>query len=164
MKQLHEDFRCACGKLLFRGLILTGEVEVKCRFCKETRVIHGLTGALADSHRYVLFVDREGLIVRTGETAGAHSGYTPEDLARMYVQDLLVMVSPAFFPTLWETIMGEGTTVVLFQTLQRNKDKSMVPVSVEAQPFKNRVGAYIVFIVKMKEREHPFDVGGTLKE
>jgi hypothetical protein len=28
-----QDYRCECGKLLFRGLLLSGIVELKCKRC-----------------------------------------------------------------------------------------------------------------------------------
>lgn len=34
-----EEYRCNCGKLLFKGHELRGEVEIKCRRCTKIQLI-----------------------------------------------------------------------------------------------------------------------------
>ncbi|GEM_PF-2770204 len=36
-----QDFRCRCGKLLFRGVLMESNVEVKCRKCGFMNEFHG---------------------------------------------------------------------------------------------------------------------------
>lgn len=37
---LHSEFRCKyCGKLLFKGFLIDGEIEVKCKNCHEMTVL-----------------------------------------------------------------------------------------------------------------------------
>jgi len=36
MKRIYlKEYRCACGKLLFKGSLFRGTVEIKCRHCRE---------------------------------------------------------------------------------------------------------------------------------
>ena len=40
-----QEYRCSCGKLLFKGDVVKGCVEIKCKRCGMMRVITG-TGLL----------------------------------------------------------------------------------------------------------------------
>jgi len=50
----YQEYRCVqCKKLLFKGLLIEGEVEVKCRHC------HGVTTAKASqSNEYLCAIKR----------------------------------------------------------------------------------------------------------
>lgn len=37
-----QEFRCTCGKLLFKGLLLKGVVSIKCRACKSIAIFDGI--------------------------------------------------------------------------------------------------------------------------
>lgn len=42
MKNLYREYRCKNdGKLLFKGIIVESEIEIKCKACHELNVIHG---------------------------------------------------------------------------------------------------------------------------
>lgn len=43
-KSWHREYRCDCGKLLFKGLLVDSEVEVKCRGCKQITTVVGEEG------------------------------------------------------------------------------------------------------------------------
>ncbi len=34
------EYRCTCGKLLFKGVLFFSSIEIKCKRCGEIRVIH----------------------------------------------------------------------------------------------------------------------------
>lgn len=37
----HKEYRCkSCKKLFFKGLLIEGEVEVKCKYCHSLTTIH----------------------------------------------------------------------------------------------------------------------------
>jgi phage FluMu protein Com len=120
MKEILEDYRCTCGKLLFRGLILTGGVEVKCKYCKNIQTIDGLTGKLSTDARYLLFLDEKGHIVQASSTAKKHAGFEPIELVGMYVADLLLLLEPSFYNALWEAT-GNGETRVFFKRCKNTR-------------------------------------------
>jgi phage FluMu protein Com len=163
MKEVLHDYRCECGKLLLRGLILTGGVEVKCRVCKKMQTIDGLTGKLSTDTRYILFLNERGEVVSASDSAPTHVGFALEKIVGMHVTDLIVMLAPAFYSTLWEAFGEQGKTVVLFQTLQKHEDRSVAPVTIEAQPFIAADDRYVVFMVERKNAERQFGTGGTLQ-
>lgn len=40
-QSIYKEYRCPNdGKLLFKGLLVEGEVEVKCKYCKELVIIN----------------------------------------------------------------------------------------------------------------------------
>ena len=149
MKETVADFRCACGKLLFRGMILSGGIEVKCRSCKRIETIESYAGSAADTERYVLVLNAEGAIVRTSASAPAILGYRRDDLPQKHASDVVVMLSPQFFSSLWEALSGAGPTIFLFQSLQRHRDQSLSPIEVEAQYLPSAEGA-VIFTVRKK--------------
>ncbi|MEK7540325.1 MAG: hypothetical protein AAB558_03695 [Patescibacteria group bacterium] len=41
LQSIYQEYRCPNdNKLLFKGLLVEGEVEVKCKYCKELVTIH----------------------------------------------------------------------------------------------------------------------------
>jgi len=43
----YKEYRCECGKLLFKGLLIESEVQIKCRGCGK---IISITGEKADKY------------------------------------------------------------------------------------------------------------------
>jgi phage FluMu protein Com len=164
MKEILLDYRCTCGKLLMRGLILSGTVELKCRFCKEVTTIQGLSGGLTSDHRYSVFVNHRGEIVRASSTATGHHGHSLVALEKLHLSELIVMLDSVFFKTLWDALGSGGSTVAVFHTLQKNSDKSLTPVSVTAQFFNSTDDSYIVFTIEKKRSDNTFGIGGTVME
>lgn len=131
MSELLEDYRCACGKLLFRGLLLVGSVEVKCRECKHVSIASGLVH-LSGKDRCTVVLNERGAIVKTAFAQGA-TGYRPEELLQLRIQDLVVVLQDDFYPALWESLDSEGRSSALIPTLQKNKDRSIHPIRMEAR-------------------------------
>jgi PAS domain S-box-containing protein len=160
MKEILQDYRCECGKLLLRGLIFTGGIEVKCKYCKKIQTINGLTGELLTNTRYIMFVDENGVIVNTSSSISKHLGFSSAELLGTYVVDYFMMLEPNFYAVLWETLAEEKTDT-LFYTLQKNKDKSLVPVTIDAKRFRIKDADYGVFTVEKKFSKKLFGPGGV---
>lgn len=43
-KDWYQEYRCECGKLLFKGVLVDSEVEVKCKGCKKLVTLKGMEG------------------------------------------------------------------------------------------------------------------------
>lgn len=148
MKEI-ADVRCECGKLLFRGVILSSAIEVKCRSCKRIETIEPFYGSALDTQRYVLVLNIEGRIVRCSASASAILGYSIDELLKKTVSDVIVMLSPKFYSSLCEVLGSKGPTIFLFQSLQRHKDRSLTPIEVEAQYLSNTAGT-VIFTVRKR--------------
>jgi len=49
MKESH-DYHCSCGKLLCKGAIFDGEIQIKCKRCGKIQTIEDLTVLKEDFH------------------------------------------------------------------------------------------------------------------
>lgn len=100
---LLKEYRCACGKLLFRGLMHISTVEVKCKRCGKTRVFRD---DARGARSFMLVVDDGGKVV------DACDGIVALELSRQYVvgkllSDILPLVRDAQYQ---EIINTEGKT------------------------------------------------------
>ncbi len=60
-QNLLKEYRCACGKLLFKGLLLFSVVEVKCKRCGNT-VSFGKLAPGEERVSFAVFLDEHGII------------------------------------------------------------------------------------------------------
>ena len=85
-----EEHRCEkCKKLLFRGLVGLGLVEVKCGRCGQVNVLisydamlHGKPGA------YILVYNTSGEIIAASSSAEDVLGYTSGQLSKLHITDV----------------------------------------------------------------------------
>lgn len=73
------DYRCNCGKLLFRGLVFHSSVEAKCPRCNKLNFIEGL-GMVHNSGRAEILATAKGKMVKVSPSVEAVLGYQPEEL------------------------------------------------------------------------------------
>lgn len=45
-----QEFRCECGKLLFKGELVSCKIEVKCRKCHKLMLVSGSSGEITREH------------------------------------------------------------------------------------------------------------------
>jgi hypothetical protein len=79
-----QEYRCSCGKLLFKGFLLLSLVEIKCKRCAKTTVFGALYQG-ADSPAFALRMSTDGLITDyyaygANITSSNPFGYAPVDL------------------------------------------------------------------------------------
>ncbi len=64
-----KEYRCTCGKLLFKGKLLLSTVEVKCRHCRTINTYH------EEYHEgkvsFVIFLNNNGIVVDVCRTAAS---------------------------------------------------------------------------------------------
>lgn len=150
MREILNDYRCSCGKLLLRGLIITGGVEVKCRYCKQTRTIEGIGMGSLQHDGYILITDEHGRIVKVSSKASRILGYEKEELLHVHIHDLIVMIEPNLYAKLWQALGHKGQTIMLLQTLQKYKDHSLGPIQAEVRSLYTDDERYLVFIIEKK--------------
>ncbi len=163
MKDIHEDFRCPCGKLLLRGLILSGTIEIKCRFCKKIQTLDGHSDGKQSSEKYLFTANRDGKISKMSKNAPKILGHSNEHLLGSYVEDIVVMLSPNFYSQLWSSVVELSEGKVVFESLQRSADSSLSPVSIETQKVRLQNEPHIIFQVERKKTlKSLFSAGGTI--
>lgn len=64
-----KEYRCDCGKLLFKGMLAIGFVEVKCRRCGRLKLMTGLVNDVFDSESCTIMLNRSGDILSSSRSA-----------------------------------------------------------------------------------------------
>lgn len=90
MSALLDEQRCEkCSKLLFRGMVGLGFIEVKCARCGHINLLnsydamlHGTPGA------YILVYDRSGRLIAGSHSAESILGYSADELQKQSMQEI----------------------------------------------------------------------------
>ncbi len=84
------DQRCQnCNKLLFKGVLGLGLVEVKCPRCGNISILHSFDELLVSNpDAYILVFEPGGRIVAASDSALRQLGYSTEELTSLTMQDL----------------------------------------------------------------------------
>lgn len=151
MKNVFEDYRCSCGKLLFRGFILSGAVQVKCRECKRIVDMGGIASGSNDS-LYLLVCNESGRIERASSSATAVLGMADQEICARDIADILVFFSPEFYDSLWNATELPNAGPLRFETLQRDAHKGYSPVQVDAMRTTIEGASRVVMSIQKK---HP---------
>jgi PAS domain S-box-containing protein len=86
-----EEYRCPCGKLLFKGIVLKSFVEIKCKRCGEIISFGDLLKSEAP-FSFFMSVDRKGVIKDICRGAEIILGYSRSDLVGKSITSLCPMV------------------------------------------------------------------------
>ena len=77
------EHRCVCGKLLFKGIIISGIMEIKCKNCGTMNRM-GKMKIDESGQGYLLIINDKGLILDMSESACSVLGYTYEELVKKH--------------------------------------------------------------------------------
>ena len=144
--ELLNDYRCMCGKLLFRGLILSGAIEVKCRNCKHITSVDGIVGSFLNDDRYILLTARDGRIEKTSITAATKLGYTTAQLTALHLHDVLMVDADKFYASLLSILSATHATTQ-FHAMDRSKSNVLTPVRVTAVQYLQKGEPIVIFEV-----------------
>ncbi|MEK7627919.1 MAG: hypothetical protein AAB421_00665 [Patescibacteria group bacterium] len=147
--EILNDYRCSCGKLLFRGMVLTGSIEIKCRYCKRVETVDGLMEKGSDPDRYTLIIGREGEIYNSTQEASRALGYLHSELSARRVQDIVLLPHDEAYQSILQKLDG-GQVSVLFHSFVKHKNRAMIPVQITACLFSTPDGQCILFNIEHK--------------
>lgn len=119
------DYRCNCGKLFFRGALLTCNLEIKCKRCGSITSISGMTGDLPNPDSYALLIDRSAHILSASPSATEILGYTVSELFAMRLCEIDLELHEEIYVRLWDFIRSQSSTFAI-DTLQRKKNGESV--------------------------------------
>lgn len=125
-----KEYRCQCGKLLFKGYLLMSLVEVKCKSCGRLRSFHGIQEESATQpDRYVLMLDKNANIMNASFNAQYLVGYDqPELLGKslsVLVPHIAADVLGAVFGRMW-LLPDRAQHYFEMEATHRKKDGSRV--------------------------------------
>ena len=129
-----QDYRCKCGKLLFKGFLVNGNVEVKCRRCGIIMNINGLVGDFSEIDRYVLLLSRRGEIINASDSAATILRYSVGELVNKNIRDIDAAMPADFYDRLWSSASNTDN-FFRFISLYQVKDGTTIPVAVRFKSF-----------------------------
>lgn len=147
-----DQIRCEnCQKLLFRGIVGLGFIEVKCSRCGHVNVINSYDAMLHNTPgAYVLVYDSRGGLIAHSKSAEDILGYSTSELNRSSMQDIDATF-PRITPTTsdhklsrkeWESVHKHLSATVQHRT----KDGATQPKAARYYPIDTFTGVYSVGI------------------
>lgn len=125
------EHRCACGKLLFKGVLLTSVIELKCRFCHRINKLYGIDGKVQERvTRYTLLLDiLNGIrIVEISPSASDILGYSNDELLSMTAHEIDPILGSGGYDHLWRSKFQDFRKGFRVNSVQRKKNGELIPV------------------------------------
>jgi len=139
------DYRCDCGKLLFKGLVLRSYVEAKCPRCSKLNFVEG-AGVVHNPGRIIVLTTLKGKIVKISNSVESALGYGSEDLVGENISKIFSDRSMAETDRIFiRKIVGKK--YLRLDGDCRNKKGKMIPVSICYQHFKHNGGELFLRII-----------------
>ncbi|HRV76258.1 MAG: PAS domain-containing protein [Candidatus Nomurabacteria bacterium] len=88
-KRESNEWRCECGKLLFKGAFLAGLIEVKCSRCKRMVYLQQFNAYTADNPSFMTTMSQEGTILTVSQGLFDALGYAQEEVTGKSFLDFL---------------------------------------------------------------------------
>ncbi len=152
MKDILNDYRCTCKKLLLKGFIFVGEIEIRCRFCKKTSTISGLNGSLSTMYRYVLISDDRGKILKATTSAVSILGYSDAELKKMHVHEVITSLSPNMYEKIWSHLDADIVKSLLFKGEETQKGQPAKPIQIGARTLRSQLDGQKIFIFDVNRK------------
>jgi len=125
-----KERRCACGKLLLKGIFFDGTLEIKCKRCGSINKI-GSIKLVDDATHYLLVVSEPGIIDNCSEAACHVLGYSRGELIGKHFSQvnpsLPKEIGKKFFGP--KSALNEGNYFKL-DTFHQSKSGRKIPVTV----------------------------------
>ncbi|MDD4412631.1 MAG: PAS domain S-box protein [Patescibacteria group bacterium] len=145
------EYRCNCGKLLFKGIFFDGTLEIKCKKCGTISKINRVK-LIDDVNQYLLIVNKQGLVINFSDSACKILGYSNDELLGKEVTRLSPSLSlelgKKFFKQ--ESILNKDNYFQI-NTVHVTKDGLNVPVTIRFKLYKfTSDEKYVLLLVKLK--------------
>lgn len=92
-KKGNNEWRCECGKLLFKGAFLAGLIEVKCSRCKRMVYLQQFDSYTAEHESFMTTISLDGTILTTSQGVEDSLGYSVAD---MIGKNFVEYINPKF--------------------------------------------------------------------
>ncbi len=139
-----QEYRCQCGKLLFKGLMFVSLVEIKCLRCGTIQIINEMSSGFLGEDKYAFLYNEDGSILNASISANQILGYSPDELQKMSIYQINRCITPGLHKKFWNLRIYESGT--LFAKLfPLKKDGCVIPVLGEYKFYKQGNGAHYIF-------------------
>jgi len=82
-----KEYRCTCGKLLFKGHIVLSVIEIKCKRCGTVRLIRETNSGESGSFSFAIILDCNGIIINLSHTVVLILGWNTADMLGKPIAD-----------------------------------------------------------------------------
>lgn len=147
------EYRCVCGKLLFKGVAITTPLQIKCRRCGAL-VPFGPEGSEDATARYGLLVDDDFAIKGVSESASAVLGYTREELLSMNASQLSPYVSAARGQL--QKVRSLSDLPIAFDQAHRTKSGSVIAVRARVTRSMARARGMALYLFEVRSEPQEF--------
>lgn len=149
MSLILREQRCQkCEKLLLRGILFSGRLEVRCPRCSTDNIIDGMGGPVEMPDTYSILFDYDGKVVDASENTSAILGYSRDELLTLQRGDFRSDLSPADYQAL-RSIMMSGIGPVCFDTVHRKKNGEMLSVRLQIRVLVSEQSRFALVIARI---------------
>lgn len=143
MKSLiSHEYRCSCGKLLFKGMAFTSMIEIKCRSCGKINQITGMLGGPIEDRQncFTYLLNREGTIKDVSESIESILGYSVNETIGKSIFEISRKTDKEAFSRLYDSLANSGSDVFCqVRPVYQSKSGKDLSFKVSFRIFKNGV-------------------------
>ena len=155
-KLLSQEHRCICGKLLLKGVVFDGIIEIKCRRCGRINRIGDIKLVNDDTH-YLLIINDKGIITNANNSSCNILGYSYEELIGKSITEINPVLTEEIGKRFYgpKSVLSEENYFKL-DTVHRSKDGKNIPITAYLRlyrPTENGKSVIILAELKNKTRE-----------
>ena len=121
-----KEFRCGCGKLLFKGVLIGSSVEIKCLRCGKINEFD--TFGLDNDSSYTILFDSDGAIIEASKSIENVLGHNPQDLIGKDISYVSAMPESALRDVFQRIKAHKGAYRLVSH--HKNTHGELIPVSV----------------------------------
>lgn len=126
---LVQEYRCVCGKLLFKGMLVSCNLEIKCKRCGAIKAFVGINDQSLSPWKYSLLLDRRGMIVDCSKSVLRELHYADSEVRNHYIYQFIPLLQPSLYQRLWNT-QHSAIDVYSFEAVERKKSGDIASVTV----------------------------------
>ena len=146
-KLLSQEQRCLCGKLLLKGVVFDGFIEIKCRRCGRINRIGDVKLVNDDTH-YLLIINEKGIITNADNSSCNILGYTYEELIGKH----FTQINPTLTKDIGKRFYGPKSVLseenyFKMDTTHRSKEGKNIPITVFLKLYKSSKEARNVLVL-----------------
>lgn len=130
------EYRCDCGKLLFKGILMLSSIEIKCRNCGKVRAIgrkhedlpenqYAFVSAISTKDAYAQD-DPSPFVVDVTDSALAILGWERDELVGREVRSIDPLSKSGAYGKLWKYLIAKKFQPFTLEAYQPKKDGSFV--------------------------------------
>jgi PAS domain S-box-containing protein len=145
------EYRCDCGKLLFKGLLLDSKIEIKCKHCQKIMTLGGVFEGMTGNNDYSVAYDKQGKLVAASKSMEEILGYSALELKTLFISDIDPTVSSAIFNHTWQLAL-EMENHLTGETCHIKKDGTKIQLKAKVSLVSEGDKELILFLCKVQPK------------